>query len=310
MSPEMFLIGSIIASVASLTCLVLTVRELLTFLPVDIAARRYGRSTSGRIVRTCLWTVGSCLAVATIPAMAGHDGSIRNWILHVGTHAVHSLVPVACIAVVLALLAIPRMVSADRRSMTAYASSAGRGVSSRASGVNIGAHGRLGAMSGLLLGGGAYAAGRFGGDEDWRRWNSSDDGTDLHSTYASEDRPWSGHVAPGSAVDTGSGLLDRFSSWLDSGSHQAIDSGPISTGSDMFGDSSRISSSFDYSSSHSSHDGSSTYDWSNAWGTANDHQIPAESNYTYPSHDFTTTTYGDHSSWDSGSDSTSWSSWD
>ena len=38
---------------------------------------------------------------------------------------------------------------------------------------------------------------------------------------------------------------------------------------------------------------SSDSDWSNAFGTGADHQVPAEASYEFPSHDFTSTTYGD-----------------
>lgn len=314
MSLAMSFIGIVIASVAALVCIVLAVREMLTFLPEDIAALRHGRSTMARIVRTCLWMLGSCIAVASMPATAAYDGSLGSWILHVGPSAAHWLFPIACIAVVLALLAIPTMIAADRQSITAHGRRSGRGASYGSPGMDPAARGRFAAISGGLLGtGGAYATERLRGDRDWRWWGNQDDSSSVarYSSYAGEDTRWSGHDASESAVDTGSSLMDRFTSWLDSSSHQAIDSTPVSSGTDIFGDSNWSSRPFGDGRSCSSHDSSSTCDWSNAWGTANEHQIPAESDYTHPSHDFTTTTYGDHSSWDSSSsDSSSWSSWD
>jgi hypothetical protein len=111
----------------------------------------------------------------------------------------------------------------------------------------------------------------------------------------------------GHASDTGTTASDE---WYSHDDHPLLSNEPSFGSDESFSSDSSFSDhssglddhSFDHdlgssdSPAYSDHD-SSHDDWSNAWGTAADFQIPAESDYDFPSHDYTTSTYGDDSSW-------------
>lgn len=82
-------------------------------------------------------------------------------------------------------------------------------------------------------------------------------------------------------------MFDKLASFFSSAIDHLNDwaSSPTSAGSDV-----SSASTFD--------DGDG--DWTNAWHTACDFQVPAESNSIDPCHDFTSTTFPDYSSCDSG----------